>query len=174
MASPEENKCYADLLCGHVGLMLYRLRRLPADKWDWAFAPPAPTPRILATHAWQWLVCDRQHIEEPDAAEHALIPDPPSDPAALCDELERENARWKTLILSLTEDQMASPRAQFNDFPMTVRGFIGHMVQNSIYKNGQLATIYFALGLDGDAPYDAPWPNPFYLQLNPMSDHEAS
>ncbi len=45
--------------------------RFPGDKWDWTFAPPAPTPRILATHAWQWLICDRQHIEEPDAAKHS-------------------------------------------------------------------------------------------------------
>jgi hypothetical protein len=38
------------------------------------------------------------------------------------------------------------------------------MIQNCIYKNGQLATIYFALGLDGTEPYEAPFPNPIYEQ----------
>jgi hypothetical protein len=63
---------------------------------------------------------------------------------------------------------MESPRSQFNEYPMLVRVFVGHIVQNSIYKHGQLATLYFALGLDGDAPYDAPFPNPIYAKL-----HEA-
>ena len=68
-----ETKLYADLLGSHLGSMVHDLRQLPEDKWDWTFAPPAPTPRILATHAWQWLVCDRQHIEEPDAAKHFFL-----------------------------------------------------------------------------------------------------
>ena len=54
---------------------------------------------------------------------------------------------------------------------MSVKGFVGHITQHCIYKNGQLATLYFALGLDGDAPYDAPFPNTFYAPLHEAGDH---
>ena len=161
-----ETEAYAGLLCGHLRGMVYRLRQLSPDQWDWTPAPPAPTARILATHAWQWLVCDRQHIAEPDALKHALVPAPPADTAALCDALAAETERWQELILGLTPAELDAPRRQFNDYPMTVREFVCHMIQNCIYKHGQFATLYFALGLDGDAPYDAPWPNPIYRELH--------
>ena len=48
---------------------------------------------------------------------------------------------------------------------MNVRGFVGHIVQNCVYKNGQFMTLYYALGLDGTAPYTAPFPNPIYAQM---------
>ena len=46
-----------------------------------------------------------------------------------------------------------------------MRGFVDHMIQNAIYKRGQFATLYFALGMDGIEPYDAPWPNPIYAEV---------
>ena len=161
-----ETKLYADLLTDHLGGMIYYLRRIPKDKQDWTFAPSAPTPRILASHTWQWLICDRQHIEEPDAAKHAFIPEPPADFARLCDALLEETKCWEALILALSPEELDAPRAQFNDYPMTVRDFLGHIVQNSIYKNGQMMTLFYALGLDGDAPYAAPFPNPIYAALH--------
>lgn len=36
------------------------------------------------------------------------------------------------------------------------------MIKNCIYKNGQFATLYFALGLDGTESYAVPFPNPEY------------
>ncbi len=42
----------------------------------------------------------------------------------------------------------------------------GHMLQNCIYKHGQFSALYFALGLDSDAPYDALFPNPIYQKLH--------
>lgn len=72
-----ENQAYAGLLCHHLKGFTKRLREIPEDKWDFTFAPPAPTPHILASHAWQWLICDRQHIEEADAAKHPNVPEPP-------------------------------------------------------------------------------------------------
>ena len=78
------------------------------------------------------------------------------------------------MILAFTPEELDAPRSQFNEYPMTVREFIGHMIQNCIYKNGQFATIYFALGLDGDAPYDAPWPNPIYAKLREAGNHETA
>ena len=67
--------------------------------------------------------------------------------------------------MSLTPEQMDAPRSQFNAFGMNVRGFVLHIIQNTIYKHGQFATLYFALGLDGTEPYDAPFPNPIYARL---------
>ncbi len=162
-----ENEAYASLLCGHLRLMERRLRQIPADKFDYALTPPAPTPRILAVHAWQWLICDRYHISEPDAAKHSRVPEPPTDQAALCDAFAAETQEWHTLLLSLTPEQLDTVRHQFNrpDAEMTVRGFVCHMIQHCVYKSGELATIYFALGLDGDAPFTAPFPNPIYEEL---------
>ena len=160
-----ETEAYASLLCGHLQGMVYRLRLLPADKWDWTPAPPAPTARILASHALQWLFCDRQHLAEADALRHPPVPEPPEGPAALCDALAEETERWRVLILTMTPEQFAEERRQFNGYPMNGRDFVCHMIQNCIYKHGQFSTLFFALGLDGDAPYDAPWPNPVYADL---------
>lgn len=168
-----ENQAYANLLCGHLQGMVYRLRQLTPAQWDWTPAPPAPTARFLATHAWQWLICDRRHIAEPDARKHPPVPDPPAAPAALCDALAEETERWRALILGLTPEQFGQERHQFNDYEMNVRDFVCHMIQNCIYKHGQFATLYFALGLDGDAPYDAPWPNPIYQALHEAGHHET-
>ena len=48
---------------------------------------------------------------------------------------------------------------------MNTRGFVCHMIQNVIYKHGQFSTIFFALGLDGDGPYEAPFPNAIYKEV---------
>lgn len=161
-----ETKLYARILGDHLGGMVSMMRQIPEDKWDWTFAMPAPTPRIIATHAWQWLVCDRQHIEEPDAAKHPYVPEPPADFRVLTETLLAEAKAWLALLEALTPEELDAPRAQFNQDPMTVRDFLGHITQHCIYKDGQLATLYFALGLDGDAPYDAPFPNPIYAELH--------
>lgn len=160
-----ENEAYALVLCGHLESFIYRLRRLPADKWDWTPDPAAPTARILAVHTWQWLQCDRQHIVEPDASRHSRIPEAPADHQALCDALQEETERWRDLLETLTPEQLDAERTQFNgDAPMNIRGFVCHMVQNTIYKHGQFSTLYFALGLDGTEAYTAPFPNPIYEQ----------
>ena len=165
-----ENETYASLLGHHLQAMVQRLRQIPADKWDWTPNVAAPTARILAAHAWQWLICDRQHIHEPDALKHARIPDPPADPKAMCDALEEEALRWDEMILAMTTEKLAAPRRQFNaDYELNIRWFVYHMIQNVIYKSGQLATLYFALGLDGTAPYTAPFPNEIYEALRPST-----
>lgn len=154
------------LLCDHLHGIIYRLRRLAPSHWDFTFAPPAPTPRTLAAHTWQWLICDRHHIEEADAAKHSRIPDPPSDPQALCVALAAETQNWHALLRSLTPERLAEVRYQFNEprAKMSVREFVAHALQNTVYKHGQLATIYFALGYDGSEPYSAPLPNPIYTE----------
>ena len=162
----DEMKAYEGLLCSHLRTFVYRLRQLPADKWDWTPHQAAPTARTLATHTWQWLICDRQHINEPDAAKHTDIPEPPQDPKAMCDALEAETLEWETLLRRLTPEEMNRIGYQFNiaEAKLTVRGFVCHMIQNAIYKHGQFSELYFALGLDGTEPYEAPFPNPIYAE----------
>ncbi|HEY3266028.1 MAG TPA: DinB family protein [Armatimonadota bacterium] len=161
-----ENEVYREALCGHLNQMTQRLRLLPPDKWDFTFHVAAPTPRTIAAHAWQWLACDRQHILEPDVARHALIPEPPADPIAMCDALARETEAWEALLRDLTPEQMAEPRRQFGEGPpLNVRWFIFHILQHCIMKNGQLGYVFFALGLDGVEPYAAPFPNPIYEEI---------
>ena len=165
MAFESEIDVYVQNLCGHVSQMVWRLRQIPPELFDYQPVAAAPSPRIIANHTYQWLVCDRAHINDPDARAHAKVPEPPQDQTALCDALYEENEAWRELLKSLTPEMLLAERKQFNEWPMNVRGFVGHMLQNCIYKNGQLATIFFSLGLDGTEPYDAPWPNTFYDQV---------
>jgi len=162
---PHENKAYADILYMHLRQMAHFLGNIPPEKLDFTYDQAAPTPRTLAVHTLQWLICDRYHIEEPDAARHPRVPDPPDDPAALCDALLAEAETWRALLLALTPARLAEPRRQFNQGEMNVRAFVAHIVQNTIYKSGQLSYLYYALGLDGIGPYEAPFPNDIYQEV---------
>lgn len=166
----DETETYVALLCGHLEQFVQRLRQIPPERWEWQPTPPAPSARILAEHAWQWLVCDRQHITNPDVPGHANVPDPPSSQQAMCDALADETERWRRLLAEMTPEQLAEPRSQFMWRPVNVRWFVYHMVQNTIYKHGQLSTLYFMLGMDGVEPYDAPFPNRLYNALHTMRE----
>lgn len=167
MVLHSELEADAFILLMHLRGMAASLRKLPEDKWDWTYAPPAPTPRTLAVHAMAWLQCDRQHIANPDASSHRPVPEPPSDPEAICAAMELEADAWEAMLKNLTPKDLEREGRQFGQpgAAMNVRGFIAHMVQNVIYKHGQFSTIFFALGLDGDAPYEAPFPNPIYKEV---------
>ena len=171
MSTPEIS-AIARMLCGHLYTIVERGRAIPADKFDYAFALPAPTARVLVTHTYQWLVCDRQHIEIPNASQHPRLPEPPPDQQTLCDLLAAETDRWKTLILELSPEQLDEVRHQFNDpRDWSIRSILHHMYQNSVYKSGQISMIYFALGLDGKGLYEADFPNPVYEMIfGPSSD----
>lgn len=161
-----ENEAYVLFLRYHLQEFIKRLRQIPPDKWEWQPALPAPSARLLAEHAYAWLWTDRQHLLEPDATRHAHTPPPPVEQQALCNALEEEEKWWHDFLPPLTEEQLEEKRKQFGIPSRTVRWFVGHTLQNVIYKNGQLATIYFALGLDGTEPYVAPMPNDYYAQLD--------
>jgi hypothetical protein len=163
-----ELEAYEDLLCGHVGAFVHRLRKLPPAQFDWSPAPAAPTARILAAHTYQWLVCDRYHLTEPNARLHPPIPEPPQDTASLINALAEENENWRTLLRAMRPEDLDTPRLQFNQpspWMTCKRDFICHMIQNSIYKHGQFSTLFFALGHDGTEPYTAPFPNAVYEEL---------
>ena len=135
---------------------------MPPDRWDWQVEIAAPSARTLAEHTYQWLVCDRQHILQPNVSLHPDVPTPPQDPQAMCAVLQAEVDTWKEMILAMSPEYLAELRSQFGIFEMNVCGFVCHMIQNCIYKHGQFSSIYFALGLDGTEPYSAPFPNSIY------------
>ncbi len=166
LALPTELACYEFLLIMHLEAMLGRLRMLKPEHWDWTPDQAAPAPRTVAVHAWQWLMCDRQHIQEPDVRKHEHVLEAPSDPAEFCALFGQEIENWRQLLRTLTPEQLNEPRRQFGlSEPMNVRFFIAHMIQNVIYKNGQFSEVFFALGYDGTDPYEAPFPNPIYTQV---------
>ena len=113
MVLHNELEADADLLLMHLRGMISSLRKLPADKWDWTFAPPAPTPRILAVHALEWLQCDRQHIQNPDAKSHQLLPEHPTKPADICDAMEAEAKEWETLLKNMKPEELDRDGWQF-------------------------------------------------------------
>lgn len=166
-----ENEAYVELLCRHLADMIQRLRTIPAEQWDWTPAPSAPSPRIIAQHTWNWLVADRQHLQEPNVTQHLPIPDSPTDPEALCEALEAERDYWRETLPALTPEQLAEERFQFGMAPFGMRTLVTHITQQVIYKHGQLSTLYFALGLDGEAPYTAPYPNDDYARVAEMMQH---
>ena len=154
-------------LIGHLLKMHDWASRMSDEQFDFTYHPAAPTARMLVTHAWQWLVCDRQHIEEPDASKHPRVPDPPTDRIALIAEAEAEAKCWDEMLRAMPAEKLDEKRHQFNrtGFDWSVRGCVYHMLQNVIYKHGQLSYLAFSFGLDGTDPYDAPFPNPIYEKV---------
>lgn len=166
MAPENELEAYGSLLIDHLRLMHKRMSLLKAEHWDWSPNPAAPAPRTLAVHAWQWLQCDRQHIENADFRTHKEVAEPPEDLTAFCDAFSQETDAWEALLQRLTPEDLVQRRGQFsNDGELNVRWFIAHMIQNVIYKHGQFSEVYFALGYDGMEPYSAPFPNAIYAEV---------
>lgn len=157
-----ETEVYQQMLCGYIGQMAHWLKQIPEEKWDWTPGPGAPSVRQVAEHALVWLVCDRQHVSEPDIALHTPVPDPPREPAAFCAALEAEGKWWREWLGQQNPESYLQPRKQFGISPMNVRGFVFHITQQIVYKVGQLSTLYYALGMDGIDPYTAPQPNVYY------------
>jgi hypothetical protein len=164
----DENEAYIGLLCGHLQRFTRRLRQLPPDKWDWQPNPQTPSPRYLAQHAWLWLISDRAHMEEPDASKHSIAMDAPDVQQRLCELLEEETEIWRTLLLDMSVEGLNESRFAFEWRPTNVRWLVWHMCQNVIYKHGQLAALYFQLGLDGHDPYHAPLPRDDYTRRREM------
>ncbi len=152
---------------GHLTCIQRWASRMSDEQFDFTYHPAAPTARTLVTHAWQWLICDRMHIEEPDASKHPRVPEAPTDKGGLIAALEAETKHWDEMLKAMTPEKLDEVRHQFNEtnFDWSVRGCVYHMLQNVIYKNGQLSYLAFSFGLDGTEPYTAPFPNPIYAEV---------
>jgi hypothetical protein len=163
MAAPgDEIEVYAFLHNSHLQRFIRRLQATPPGGWDWAPAPPVPSARILAEHVWQWLVSDRQHLTEPDGAQHAPVPEPPATQNGMCALLQEEAARWQALLGELTPEQLARPGRWFGFEPSNGRGMVRHSLQHVLSHGGELGMLWFLLGLEGTAPYSTYAPNAFY------------
>lgn len=160
-----EHAFYSGQFAYHSAQLVERLRAIPDDRWEWAALPGAPTARQIALNAWQWLVSDRQHLTEPDARKHPRVPDPPESPAAFCDLLEDECRWWLDAMTNTPPERMNDRIPMFGGDALTVRCYLGHMLQNVIYKNGQISFLYFGLELEEPGPYVPPLPNESYDAL---------
>ncbi|MDR3688003.1 MAG: hypothetical protein P4L46_01400 [Fimbriimonas sp.] len=170
LAFRTEPESYEFLLIMHLEAMHHELTSMKPEHWDWSPDQAAPTPKTVAVHAWQWLMCDRQHINQPDTTKHADVAEPSENPEVFLEQFKQEIENWRQLLRSLSPAQLDEPRSQFggDQNEMNVRFFILHMIQNAIYKHGQLSESYFALGYDGTEPYTAPFPNEIYAQVRQM------
>jgi hypothetical protein len=152
-----EAEAYDDILQSHLNKIITRARTMSEDQWLWSPAPCAPTTAALVNHAWTWLVSDRLQILDQNVKvfcpEHA-----PASKDALVDALEIEAGEWNKMLTSMTSTYMDESRKNFGVQDIDVRRLIAHMVQNVIYKSGQVSANFFALGLDGTEPYTAPFP----------------
>lgn len=135
---------------------------VPEEKWNWSFSERTPTTREICEHTFAWLWCDRQQIMVTDRSLHLPTPDPPANPRAMIELLQQEGMEWRSLIRSLSPEILAEEREPWPGEVRVVRSFLFHMLQNVIYKLGQLSLLAFELGLDGSKPYDAPYPNRLY------------
>ena len=162
-----ELESYEWLLIEHLEAMLRALRKMKPEHWDWTPDQAAPSARTAAVHAWQWLMCDRQHINEPDARKHTNVLEAPDDTDEFCRLFEEEIENWRHLLRNMDPATLDEERRQFGGdrVQLNVRFFVLHMIQNVIYKHGQLTIAFFALGYDGTEPYSAPFPNDIYDEV---------
>ena len=154
-----EAKSYDRLLQLHLDKMIERCHKMSDEQWNWRPTPPAPSTKEVVEHAWIWLVMDRLHIENEIDMAAWQASSPPASRTLMIAEFERETKRWHEMLTSMDNRVLDQDRKRSGIFRATVRYFVQHMVQNVIYKSGQLSTLYFAQGLDGEAPFKAPMPN---------------
>ncbi len=152
-----EPEAYRDLLELHLKKIIARSLAMSEVQWNWSPSPSAPTTAALVEHAWVWLVSDRVQIQ--DRNENGFCPEHlPESKEDLIAALEEEAGEWKRMLTSMEPALLDDPLKNFGVQEIDVRRLVTHMVQNVIYKSGQLSANYFALGLDGTEPYSAPFP----------------
>ncbi len=157
-----EIETYHRFIVGTIRHLATTMRQIPQDRWEFAIAKPAPSSREIAGHCWMGLVCDRQHILEPDCSNHLKIEAPPSTQGEMCDLLNQEADLWSEMIKCLTPDMLEEPRKQFGKHELNVRFFLAHMAMHVSSKWGQFSMLYYAWGFDGEESYSAPDPNYYY------------
>lgn len=148
------------MTAGYVGSILRAAKQIPVDKWNWSISERTPTAREVCEHAFVWLWCDRQQMTVLDRSLHRPTPDLPTDRESMISLLENEGKEWRRLVRSLTSEQLLEERETWDGETRVMRSFLFHMAQHVVYKAGQIWMLAFEL--DGDGPYDAPYPNRYY------------
>ena len=156
-----EGDVYIQLIPDYAEVIVRVARGLTDEEWEWQWVEYCPSARMVAEHTWMWLRCDRQQIELLDIADHQPMI-PPEGRLAMAETLHQEAEAWRRLIKGLTPERLDETSLAFGQEPRTVRGFIAHMINQVVYKTGQISMIVFALGKDGKEPYTAPNPNEIY------------
>src|SRR5579885_3362364 len=154
-----EAESYDWLLQNHLEKLIVRSKAMSDEQWNWKPSPPSPCAREIVEHACIWLLTDRLQIEAQQDLLTWRAPALPDGREQMIAELEAESARWRKMLTTMDDSVLNEPRRRHGIFPSTVRFFVQHMVQNVSYKSGQLATLFFAQGLDGAEPFVAPMPN---------------
>jgi hypothetical protein len=157
------------MIFGYVGSIVKAASQIPDDKWNWSFSERTPTAREICEHTFIWLWCDRQQMSVLDRSLHGPTPDLPVERELMIELLEGERSEWRTMIRSMSPDQLDAERESWDGDMRLMRSFLFHIGQHIICKVGQIRMLVFELGLDGGEPYNAPHPNTYYgfIDSNP-------
>ncbi len=151
----------------HADNIIKRSEAMTHEQWTWRPAIPAPNSQETASHALAWMISDRMHLEEQPNLHSAKV-DIADNKNDLIEQFKREAEIWREWLSKADHRELNKKVKRFGIFPMTKRFFVGHALQNLVYKSGQLSILYFAQGLDGDAPFNAPMPEQILETLEPL------
>jgi hypothetical protein len=168
-----ETELYSKLLESYISEMLEKLNLLSEDQWCWQPSPPVPSAQMLATNALEWMICDRQHINEPDAKFHDPIPPTPVERECVMERLSAELKEWVRLLSQIRVEDLEAPRRQFNRLDaddQNVRWMMLNAVDNVARRLGELTPLWLALGHGGADPYQNKLPHECYERLKPQID----
>jgi hypothetical protein len=157
-----ELELFEMMTADYVGSIVRAAKAIPDEKWNWSFSPMTPSAREICEHAFVWLWCDRQQLTVADRDLHRPTPDLPGGQEATISLLVGEAEEWRRMVRSLMPEVLSDLGVPWPGETRTVRSFLFHAGQHIIYKAGQIWMLYFGLGLDGNAPYSAPYPNNIY------------
>ena len=137
------------------------------EQWTWRPSAPAPNAKETVSHALAWMISDRMHLEERADVATADV-DIPTSQKDLLGALKEEADKWRSWLSKADSRELSKKVKRYGILPVTKRFFVGHALQNLVYKSGQLSVLYFTQGLDGDAPFTAPMPKDILEMLQPL------
>ena len=169
----KETELYGWLLEDYIRQMTARLNRFTDEQWVWHPSAPVPSAQTLATNALEWMICDRQHILEPDAQFHEPIPATSASRQEVVTALQAELKEWMRLFTQIRVEDLDAPRRQFNRLDadhQDVRWLMLHAINNIVLRLGEMSTLAHALGHDGTEAHKNLLPAECYARLRPHLD----
>jgi len=151
----------------HAEHIIQRCEAMTDEQWNWRPSVPAPNARETASHALMWMISDRMHLEERTDV-HTAIVEVPNKKEELLQAFRSEVEVWRTWLTNADSRDLNKKVKRFGILPTTKRFFVGHALQNLVYKSGQVSVLYFAQGLDGTEPFKAPSQQEILATLEPF------